>query len=75
VEINEFRDQHCKDVDFLSIDTESTNMILFRNLPAFVFDQISLLCIEHDGYWEEIQQRLPQFTTLHINAENIILGK
>lgn len=77
VNVIDFMNQYCKDIDFLSIDTESTNIQLFRMIPDWVFEQIKLLCIEHDGNQEEIEARLRRFgfNTLHINAENIILGK
>lgn len=77
VNVIDFMNQYCKDVDFLSIDTEGTNIQLFRMIPDWVFEQIKMLCIEHDGNTEEIEARLKRyyFKTLHINAENIILAK
>jgi len=73
----DFFNQYCKDVDFLSIDTESTNINVFRNIPDWVFEQIKMICIEHDQNQEEIQDKLSDFGffTLYINGENIILGK
>lgn len=77
VNVIDFMNQYCKDIDFLSIDTEATNIQLFRMIPDFVFEQIKLLCIEHDNQDEEISARLKRFgfNTLHTNAENIILAK
>lgn len=77
VNVIDFMNQYCKGIDFLSIDVESTNIQLFRAIPDFVFEQIKLLCIEHDGNQAEIEGRLVRFDfkTIHINAENIILGK
>lgn len=77
VNVIDFMNQYCKDVDFLNIDTEGTNIQVFRMIPDFVFEQIKMLCIEHDNNIEEIEARLRRFgfKTLHTNAENIILAK
>jgi FkbM family methyltransferase len=77
ISVVDFVGKYAKDADFLSIDTESTNMVVFRNIPEWVFEQISLLCIEHDGHHEEIEEKLEKygFMKLYLNAENIILGK
>ncbi len=77
VNVADFMSSYCKDVDFLSIDTEATNITLFRKTPDFVFEQIKMLCIEHDNNKEEIETRLKKygFTTRYVNAENIILAK
>lgn len=73
----DFFNEHGKDVDFISIDTEATNIIVFRSIPDWVFERAQMICIEHDGFQDEIQERLADFKffTLHINGENIILGK
>ncbi len=73
----DFFNEYGHGTDFLSIDTEATNMELFRHVPAWVWEQISMLCIEHDQNQEEIENTLAKynFTTLYINAENIILAK
>lgn len=73
----EFMTVYCNGVDFLSIDTEGTNMTVFRNIPDFVFQQIKMICIEHDNATEEIEDRLKPFGFLPVysNAENIILAK
>lgn len=77
VNVVDFMNQYCKDIDFLTIDTEATNIQLFRMIPDFVFEQIKMLCIEHDNNQEEIQARLKRFgfNTMYTNAENIILCK
>lgn len=77
VNVIDFMNQYCKDVDFLTIDTESTNIQLFRMIPDWVFEQIKMLCIEHDGNGHEIEARLLKhhFSTKYVNAENIILAK
>lgn len=73
----DFMNEYAKDANFISVDTEFTNMVVFRNIPDWVFEQISLFCIEHDYHIQEIEERLAKFNfrTLYTNAENIILGK
>lgn len=77
VSVEGFMKAYIDGVDFLSIDTEATNIVVFRNTPDFVWEQISMLCIEHDNFQDEIEEKLGifGFSTLYVNAENIILAK
>jgi FkbM family methyltransferase len=77
ISMENFIAKYSLGVEFISIDTESTNMKLFRLLPAFFLQQIKMICIEHDQNQKEIQDKLSGygFSTLHINGENIILAK
>jgi len=77
VSVAEFMEQYAKDIDFLSIDTEATNMAVFRSIPEYVWRQIKMVCIEHDLHQEEIKETLSEygFFTLYVNGENIILAK
>lgn len=77
ISVVDFMEEYAKDADFISLDTEATNMAIFNLIPDWVFRQISLFCIEHDNEYEAVQRRLLPFgfLTLHINGENIILGK
>lgn len=77
VSVVDFMNEHCKGVDFLSIDTESTNINVFRNIPDWVWEQVKMLCIEHDGFQQEIEDKLSAFgfTTTYMNGENILLIK
>lgn len=77
IDVVDFMNEHCVGIDFLSIDTEATNMTLFRKIPDFVFEQISMLCIEYDNGKDEIEERLKPFgfTTLYVNSENVLLAK
>lgn len=72
-----FFDQYYRGTDFLSIDTEATNFPVFSQIPDFVFEQIKMICIEHDQKEKEITERLKPFgfRQLLFNAENIILAK
>lgn len=75
--VSDFMHEYCDKVDFISIDTEATNMAVFRAVPEFVWQQIRMLCIEHDNCKQEIEEKLSKygFNVLYTNAENIILAK
>ena len=77
ISVVDFFNEHGKDTDFISIDTEATNIVVFRNIPDWVFERASLVCIEHDLHQEEIQDKLDSFGffTLYVNGENLLLGK
>mgnify|MGYP001570704238 CR=1 FL=1 len=70
-------EKYGKGCDFLSIDTEATNIVVFRNIPDWVWETISLLCIEHDNQHGHIISTLQKFgfKEIHRNDENLILGK
>lgn len=75
--VEDFFNQYGKDADFLSIDTEATNMVIFRCIPDWVFERLSLFIIEHDNCQKEIEEKLSEygFFTLYTNGENIVLAK
>lgn len=75
--VENFFNQYGRGVDFLSIDTESTNIQLFRAIPDWVLDRARMICIEHDGNNVEISERLTPFgfNTVHFNPENLLLSK
>lgn len=77
VHIVVFLDVFGKEVDFISIDTEATNMDIFRAIPDWFWQRLQMLCIEHDNCIQEIETKLKEFgfKTDYINAENIILSK
>lgn len=77
ISVVDFFNEHGKDTDFISIDTEATNIVVFRNIPDWVFERAQLICIEHDLNQEEIQDKLDNFGffTLYVNGENLLLGK
>jgi FkbM family methyltransferase len=75
VSTEEFFLEHGKDIDFLSLDTESTNIQIFDQIPSSFWDRVSLFCIEHDNRVDYIQSKLPSFRQLLFNPENLILGK
>jgi hypothetical protein len=64
-------------IDFLNIDVESTNIELFDLVPDKIWEEIRMLCIEHEGKQKHIESKLKGFgfNTLLVNFENIILAK
>lgn len=77
VSVIDFFNEYGKDVDMISLDTESTNINIFRLIPDWVFNRLKLLVIEHDGNQEEIEERLSPFgfEVVYQNAENLLLVK
>ncbi len=75
--VAEFLEANGKDASFISIDTEATNMQIFNAIPDWFWQQIDMICIEHDNCIVEIVGKLEPFglETKHLNAENIILCK
>jgi FkbM family methyltransferase len=73
----DFFNKYGKGTSFLSVDVEATNLPLFRLIPDWMWEEISLFCIEHDNEYEEIENKLSKFgfAAIYMNAENIILGK
>lgn len=64
-------------IDFLNIDVEGTNIDLFDLIPNEIWDEIKMLCIEHEGKQKYIEDKLNGFglESIHTNGENIILAK
>jgi FkbM family methyltransferase len=64
-------------VKFLSLDTEATNIKLFDLLPDWFLNQLDMICIEHDGEYDYILDRLEPFgyQNIYQNSENIICAK
>ena len=75
--VEDFFNQYGKDVDMISLDTERTNMVIFRLIPDWVWERLKLLVIEYDEGEQEIQDKLLNFgfNLLHKNGENLVLAK
>jgi FkbM family methyltransferase len=63
------------DIDFLSLDVESSNIELFSAFSDEFLSSLKMICIEHDSMIDLIKSRLTGFNELHRNGENIILVK
>jgi len=70
-------DVYGSDVDFLSLDTESTNLKLFNLLPDFFLRRLKGICIEHDSHQVQMMEKLSQygFKQHHVNNENLVAFK
>jgi FkbM family methyltransferase len=66
-----------KDIDFMSLDVESSNYEIFMAFSDQFLNNLSMICIEHDGKYEEIKNRLEKlnFKPVSLNAENLIMSK
>ena len=64
-------------VEFVNIDVEGTNILLFRHMTDEVINRIEVLCIEHDSHVEEIRTRMLGlgYKELLYNGENLIFAK
>ncbi len=73
----DFFNEFGHNTDMISIDTEATNMVVFRLVPDWFWQRLSLLVIEHDQCQQEIEDKLIPFgfNTLYVNAENIVMAK
>ena len=77
VSMDSFLKEYGRDVDMISIDTESTNFELFCLIPDWFLERLKFICIEHDMYQQNIVEMLSPygFKELHRNGENILLCK
>ena len=68
---------HGADVDFINIDVEGTNWLLFNLIPNDFLHRLKMICIEHDNYHNSIIQKLTGFgfRTILLNNENLIMVK
>jgi FkbM family methyltransferase len=62
--------------EFINLDTEGINAILFQHLP-FDWPDLKLICVEHDGYEAQMEElaKPAGFKRLHRTGENLILGR
>lgn len=74
--LNTFIETYGSDYDFISLDTESTNWEMINAIMARIddFKNLSMICVEYDNKFMEIQSLMNSkgFTTIHINGENQI---
>ena len=63
--------------DFVNIDVESTNIDVFRALPKFLWENVKVLCVEHDGYIPEMTATADRhgFKVMLTNGENLIFAR
>jgi FkbM family methyltransferase len=65
------------DYQFINLDVESANLVLFSLIPLEKLPQLKLICVEHDGHYDEMERgaSLFGFTRIAFNGENIILAR
>lgn len=64
--------------DFINIDVEGANIDVMRLMPWHrLMPELSMVCVEHDGHKQEIEEMLKDygFKTIHENRENLILTR
>jgi len=70
-------EEYGKDVDFLNLDVEGTNIDLFNLVPDGFWARLKMLCIEHDSQQQHIINRLTPlgFKEIGRNGENLLMAK
>jgi len=65
------------EVDFINVDVEGANFMLFSLLPNDFLHRLKMICIEHDGHHQSIALKLTSFgfKQLALNNENLIMVK
>jgi len=77
ISMNRFIEENGSDIDFLTLDTEGTNLELFNLLPDNFLNRLKMICIEHDNHNAKMMERLSNFgfKQIMLNAENLIAAK
>lgn len=75
-DVNDLLDND-KDAIFLNLDIEGTNKQVFDHITDDRLQRFKMICIEHDGYHTQINNRLKKlgFTEIYLNGENAIYAK
>lgn len=75
--MNKLISLHGMDVDFLNVDVEGNNLMLFNLIPNDFLHRLKMICIEHDEHHQEMAAKLTSFGFRHIaiNTENLIMAK
>ena len=64
---------------FINLDVEGLNRDLFHALPLKELKEngLRLLCVEHDGFYEEMKSAMVDlgYSVLSFNGENLIFGR
>lgn len=75
-DVNDLLDND-KDAIFLNLDIEGTNKVVFDHITDDRLQRFKMICIEHDGYHNDINIRLRKlgFVEIYLNGENGIYAK
>jgi len=60
--------------DFISLDVEGTNIEMLKTFPLELMNP-SLICVEHEGRFQEVLEYCKGYEEIYRNGENIILKK
>lgn len=65
------------DFDFVTIDTEGTNMEILEAMPWQDMHEVRMICVEYDGKHEQMKRHVEQFgfNLIHRNGENLIFNR
>ncbi len=65
------------DFEFISLDTEGTNIEIFSQFPFEKLDKVKMFCIEFDSQPNEVLRMVEpyKFRLLHQTAENLLLTR
>jgi FkbM family methyltransferase len=69
--------KHGYDFDFISLDVEQNNLLIFKLLPFARLENLQMICVEHDRHMDEMKAIIKPFGFYEItrNGENIIFVK
>jgi FkbM family methyltransferase len=72
--VKQLFDQFGYDWDFISIDTEGTNLEILMDVAANITDKCRMVCVEYDNHMTRITELMNAagFTSVHHNGTNII---
>jgi len=62
-------------INFLSLDVEATNIIIFNSFSDDFLLNLDVVCVEHDNQIDAIVNRMVGFKVIYFNGENVILAK
>ncbi len=74
IPLDQFFEAFGFDYDFLNLDVEGTNLGLFNSVPFESLKRLKLVCVEHDGHYDEMESGAARygFRRIGFNGENLI---
>lgn len=77
ISIESMFNDYGKDFSFINLDVEGNSHELFCMLPLSDLKNLRLICVEHDSKQSKLISYASRygFSQIHVNGENLILGK
>jgi FkbM family methyltransferase len=77
VSLEELFNRFGKRFEFINLDVESCNWDLFSNFPWDYLTETAVICVEHDGCAQPMENLVAShgFKKIHMNGENLILAR